>query len=206
MFYEPSKRDRTLLPHDPIKAIVAPRPIGWISTRALDGRINLAPYSYFNAFSGAPPIVGFSSDGMKDSATFARESGELVYNLASYDLLQAVSDSSAPLPRGTSEFELTGLTMAPCQLVKAPRVKEAHASFECKLVHFLPLMDSKGNPSANFLVIGEVVGVHIDDDFIVAGRFATAKVRPLARLGYKDYSVVDEVFELARPPGGGGGA
>lgn len=206
MFYEPAKRDRAALPHDPIKAIVAPRPIGWISTRSLDGRINLAPYSYFNVFSGAPPIVGFSSDGMKDSATFAHESGEFVFNLASYDLLQAVSQSSAPLPRGASEFEHTGLTMAPCHLVKAPRVKEAHASFECKLAHFLPLLDSKGHPSANFLVIGEVVGVHIDDAFIVDGRFATAKARPLARLGYKDYSVVDDVFELARPPGGGDGA
>jgi len=206
MFYEPSKRDRSRLPHDPIKAIVAPRPIGWISTRARDGRINLAPYSYFNTFSGAPPLVGFSSDGMKDSATFAKDSGEFVYNLASYDLLRAVSDTSAPLPRGASEFEHAGLTMAPCHLVKAPRVKEAHASFECKLAHFLPLMDSQGNPSANFLVIGEVVGVHIDDDFIVEGRFATAKARPLARLGYKDYSSVDAVFELARPPGGGDGA
>jgi len=206
MFYEPAKRDRARLPHDPIKAIVAPRPIGWISTRALDGRINLAPYSYFNTFSGAPPIVGFSSDGMKDSATFAKESGEFVYNLASYDLLRAVSESSAPLPRGSSEFEHAGLTMAACNLVKAPRVKEAHASFECKLAHFLPLLDSKGNPSANFLVIGEVVGVHIDDDFVIDGRFATVKARPLARLGYQDYSSVDQVFELVRPRGGGNGA
>ena len=96
MFYEPRSRDRQLLPHDPVKAIVAPRPIGWISTRALDGRVNLAPYSFFNAFSAAPPIVGFSSDGLKNSASFARETGEFVFNLASFELLQAVSKTSAP--------------------------------------------------------------------------------------------------------------
>ena len=130
----PAERDQALLPHDPFKAIVAPRPIGWISTRALDGRINLAPYSFFNAFSSAPPIVGFSSEGCKDSATFARESGEFVANLASRDLMQAMNATSAPLPRGESEFAHAGLTMAPCRLVKAPRVAEAHAALECKVV------------------------------------------------------------------------
>ena len=203
MFYEPRSRDRQRLPHDPFKAIVAPRPIGWISTRARDGRINLAPYSYFNAFSANPPIVGFSSDGVKDSATFAQESGEFVYNLASFELLEAVSQTSAPLPRGVNEFEHAGLTMAACRLVKAPRVAEAHASFECKLTHFIRLSDSKSAPVDNFLVIGEVVGVHIDDEFIVDGRFDTARAKPLARLGYKDYSAVERIFELARPPGGG---
>ena len=125
---------RRLLPHDPFKAIVAPRPIGWISTRALDGRINLAPYSFFNAFASSPPIVGFSSEGYKDSAAFARDSGEFVANLASRDLMQAMSQTSAPLPRGDNEFEHAGLTMAPCRLVKAPRVAEAHAALECKVV------------------------------------------------------------------------
>jgi flavin reductase (DIM6/NTAB) family NADH-FMN oxidoreductase RutF len=206
VFYEPRSRDRQLLPHDPVKAIVAPRPIGWISTRALDGRVNLAPYSFFNAFSGAPPIVGFSSDGLKDSASFAKETGEFAYNLASFELLQAVSKTSAPLPRGTSEFDHAGLTMAPCRLIKAPRVAEAHAAFECKVVHFMQLKDSRGQPVDNFLVIGEVVGVHIDDAYIVNGRFDTAKARPLARLGYKDYSAVERTFELARPAGGGDGA
>ena len=206
MFYEPHSRDRQKLPHDPFKAIVAPRPIGWISTQSNDGQINLAPYSYFNAFSGKPPIVGFSSDGVKDSATFAHESGEFVFNLASFELLNAVSQTSAPLPRGVNEFEHAGLTMAPCRLVKAPRVAEAHASFECKLTHFLHLSDHKGAKVDNFLVIGEVVGVHIDDNFIVDGRFDTAKARPLARLGYKDYSAVERIFELARPAGGGDGS
>src|ERR1700727_4027282 len=104
MFSEPGARDKTLLPHDPFKAIVAPRPIGWISTRAKDGRINLAPYSFFNGFSSAPPIVGFSSEGAKDSAAFATESGEFVANLATYDLQGPMNETSAPFARGDNEF------------------------------------------------------------------------------------------------------
>src|ERR1700742_4524084 len=121
MCYATAERDRTKLPHDPFKAIVAPRPIGWISTRAKDGRINLAPYSFFNGFSSAPPIVGFSSEGAKDSAAFATESGEVVANLATMDLLHPMNASSAPLPRGENEFVHAGLTMASCVLVAAPR-------------------------------------------------------------------------------------
>ena len=143
-FTSRAQRDKSLLPHDPFKAIVAPRPIGWISTRALDGRINLAPYSFFNAFSTFPPIVGFSSEGMKDSASFAVESGEFVANLASFDLFHPMSETSAPLPRGESEFEHAGLTMAPCRLVKAPRVAEAHAALECKVVEVVRLRTHNG--------------------------------------------------------------
>jgi len=205
LFYEPRQRDKTLLPHDPFKAIVAPRPIGWISTRALDGRINLAPYSFFNAFGSSPPIVGFSSEGLKDSASFARESGEFVANLATEDLTLPMSRTSAPLPRGDNEFLFAGLTMAPCRLVGAPRVGEAHAALECKVTHVMQLTDRAGKPLENYLVVGEVIGIHIDDGLISDGRFRTAAARPLARLGYKDYSVVERVFELARPPGGGGG-
>ena len=121
MFYETRARDKSILPHDPFKAIVAPRPIGWISTRARDGRVNLAPYSFFNAFASVEtPIIGFSSEGYKDSATFAEESGEFVFNLATHDLMQQISETSAPLPRGASEFEHAGLTMAPCRLVVFP--------------------------------------------------------------------------------------
>jgi flavin reductase (DIM6/NTAB) family NADH-FMN oxidoreductase RutF len=115
MFYATAERDRINLPHDPFKAIVAPRPIGWISTRALDGRINLAPYSFFNGFSSAPPIVGFSSEGWKDSASFARESGEFVANLATQDLQSAMNETSAPFARGDNEFARAGLTMAECR-------------------------------------------------------------------------------------------
>ena len=139
MFYATAERDRTKLPHDPFKAIVAPRPIGWISTRALDGRVNLAPYSFFNGFSSAPPIVGFSSEGWKDSASFARESGEFVANLATQDLSGPMNETSAPVPRGDNEFLRAGLTMAECRLVAAPRVAESPAALECKVVDVIEI-------------------------------------------------------------------
>jgi len=206
MFYEPHQRDKRLLPHDPLKAIVAPRPIGWISTRALGGCVNLAPYSFFNAFSTFPAVLGFSSEGMKHSASFAVESGEFVANLVSFELFHKMSETSAPLPRGENEFEHAGLTMAPCKFVKAPRVAEAHAAFECKIVEVVHLRTHKGELMDNFLVLGEVVGVHIDDHFIKDGRFDTAAAQPLARCGYQDYAVVDKLISLARPRGGGGDA
>jgi flavin reductase (DIM6/NTAB) family NADH-FMN oxidoreductase RutF len=205
MFYEPRQRDKSLLPHDPIKAIVTPRPIGWISTRSLDGEINLAPYSFFNALASSPCVVGFSSEGMKDSASFAIESREFVANLASYDLFRQISETSAPLPRGTNEFEHAKLTMAECRLVKAPRVAEAHAALECKVVEVIRLRDHRGADLDNHLVLGEVVGIHIEDGYINNGRFDTAKAQPLARLGYQDYAYVERVIELARPKGGGDG-
>lgn len=203
MFYETRQRDKSLLPRDPFKAIVAPRPIGWISTRSRDGLINLAPYSFFNAFSSTPPIVGFSSEGAKDSAAFARDSGEFVVNLASMDLLHQISQSSAPLPRGQSEFEHAGLTMAPCRLVATPRVAESHAAMECKLTEIVTLRNIRGEPLDNYLVFGEVVAFHLDERFIRDGVFDTAAARSLARCGYQDYAVVDSLFTLARPPGGG---
>jgi flavin reductase (DIM6/NTAB) family NADH-FMN oxidoreductase RutF len=202
MFYETALRDRALLPRDPFKAIVAPRPIGWISTRAPDGRVNLAPYSFFNAFNSVPPIVGFSSEGCKDSASFARDSGEFVANLASRDLMQAMNLTSAALPRGDSEFIHAGLAMAPCRLVKAPRVAEAHAALECKVVGVTPLKDARGAAIDAYLVLGEVVAFHIDDALIRDGRFDTAAAQPLARCGYQDYAVVESLIALARPPSG----
>jgi flavin reductase (DIM6/NTAB) family NADH-FMN oxidoreductase RutF len=203
MFYETVKRDRAKLPHDPFKAIVAPRPIGWISTRALDGRINLAPYSFFNGFCSAPPIVGFSSEGWKDSASFARESGEFVANLATNDLRDPMNATSAPLPRGENEFAHAGLTMAECRLVAPPRVAESPASLECKVVEIVEIRTQSGAWSGSVLTIGEVVGVHIDESYIRDGRFDTAGAQPLARCGYQDYAAVDSVFMLARPKGGG---
>ncbi len=204
MFYETALRDKALLPRDPFKAIVAPRPIGWISTRAPDGRVNLAPYSFFNAFNSVPPIIGFSSEGCKDSASFARDSGEFVANLASRDLMQAINLTSAPLPRGDSEFVHAGLAMAPCRLVKAPRVAEAHAALECKVVGVTPLKNANGEAIDAYLVLGEVVAFHIDDALIRDGRFDTAAAQPLARCGYQDYAVVESLIALARPPGGEG--
>ena len=147
MFYATAERDRTKLPHDPFKAIVAPRPIGWISTRALDGRINLAPYSFFNGFSSAPPIVGFSSEGWKDSASFAKESGEFVANLATLDLRDPMNETSAPFARGDNEFPRAGLTMAECRLVAAPRVAESPAALECKVVEVVEIRSFSGAAS-----------------------------------------------------------
>ena len=203
MFYETAKRDRAKLPHDPFKAIVAPRPIGWISTRALDGRVNLAPYSFFNGFCSSPPIVGFSSEGWKDSASFARESGEFVANLATSDLRHPMNATSASLPRGENEFVHAGLMMAECRLVSAPRVAESPASLECRVVEIVEIKTLSGAWSGSVLTLGEVVGVHVDDAFIRDGRFDTGGAHPLARCGYQDYAVVESVFALARPKGGG---
>jgi flavin reductase (DIM6/NTAB) family NADH-FMN oxidoreductase RutF len=205
MFYATADRDRTKLPRDPFKAIVAPRPIGWISTRALDGRINLAPYSFFNGFCSVPPIVGFSSEGWKDSASFARESGEFVANLATFDLRERMNETSAPFARGDNEFDRVGLTMAECRLVAAPRVAESPAALECKVVDVIEIKSASGGLCGAVLTLGEVIAFHIDDEFLADGRFDTARAHPLARCGYQDYAAVEKVFALARPKGGGDG-
>ena len=203
MFFEPKARDKTLLPHDPFKALIAPRPVGWISSMDREGRVNLAPYSFFNAFSGAPPLVGFCSEGEKDSMTFARDSGEFVWNMATYDLRWQMSESSAPLGRGESEFEHTGLTMAPSKLVRAPRVKESPAQLECKVTEIIQLRDMEGAITSRFLVMGQVIGIHIDDDCIENGIVQITRMKPIARCGYQDYSVLDQVFSIKRPAGAG---
>jgi flavin reductase (DIM6/NTAB) family NADH-FMN oxidoreductase RutF len=193
VFYTPDNRDRELLPHDPFKAFVAPRPIGWVSTIGPGGEVNLAPYSYFNAVSDNPPTVMFSSDGPKDSATFAQATEEFVWNLATYDLREAMNQTSAMLPRGENEFEFAGLEMAPSRLVAPPRVAATPVAFECKVVHRVQL-------PRNIVTFGEVVGVHVDERHIVDGRFDTAGVRPIARCGYRgDYATVTELFEMIRP-------
>ncbi|KAB0680780.1 flavin reductase family protein [Aureimonas leprariae] len=198
MFYTTEANDHGL-PHDPFKAIVAPRPIGWISTRARDGSINLAPYSFFNAISDKPKLVMFSSSGMKHSASFAIETGEFVANLATEALAAAVNRSSAPAPRGTSEFALAGLTEAACRLVAAPRVAESPAALECRVTtHFTPA-GLNGEPSESVIVIGEVVGIHIDEALLRDGMIDMALARPLSRLGYLDYAVAADVFQMTRP-------
>ena len=193
VFYTPDNRDRDLLPHDPFKAFVAPRPIGWVSTVGAGGEVNLAPYSYFNAVSDNPPTVMFSSDGPKDSATFAQATEEFVWNMVTYDLREAMNQTSATLPRGENEFEFAGLEMAPSRLVAPPRVAATPVAFECKVVHRVQL-------PRNIVTFGEVVGVHVDERHIVDGRFDTAGVRPIARCGYRgDYATVTELFEMIRP-------
>ena len=202
LFYEPHRRDRTLLPHDPFKALVAPRPVGWISTADPDGAANLAPYSFFNAVCEAPIMLAFSSQGPKDSATFAGTAREFVWNLATYGLREHMNDSSAPLPRGHSEFEHAGLEMAPSRIVRAPRVAASPCSMECKVVGSLELHDLDGRYVDQYLVIGQVVGIHLDEAYIVDGQVDTAALRPIARCGYLgDYAVVDELFRMERPRG-----
>ena len=204
MFFEPHKRDKSLLPHDPFKAIVAPRPIGWISTRSPEGLINLAPYSFFNAISTRPSLVMFSSEGPKDTATAAEASGEFVFNLVTFDLRHHMNATSAPLARGVSEFEHAGLTEAPSNLVKAPRVLESPAALECKVVEVYRPRSLASDDAGVIMVIGEVVGVHINEAFIKDGRFDLVAAGTLMRAGYADYVRAESTLSIIRPEGGGG--
>ena len=197
-FYEPRHGHR--LPHDPFKAIVAPRPIGWISTVDEAGRANLAPYSFFNAFCEAPPIVGFSSGGRKDSQRNIEATGEFVVNLATRKHAEAMNLTSAPVPHGVDEMKLAGLTAAPCRLVRPPRVADAPAALECKLLLVLPLKDLDGRPTPSTLVLGQVVGVHVDPAYLKDGLFDLVAAGTIARCGYRgDYAQVTELFEMLRP-------
>lgn len=200
MFYETGKRDRSLLPHDPFKAIVAPRPVGWITSMSAKGEINLAPYSYFNGIASRPPMVMFASEGWKDSITFIAETREFVCNLATWDLRLAMNETSAALPRGTNEMEAAGLAAAPSRLVKPPRVAASPCALECKLLQIVPLADLDGRPTDGHVVMGQVVGVHIDDRFVRNGILDTAAMKPIARCGYADeYAVVESLFRMTRP-------
>jgi flavin reductase (DIM6/NTAB) family NADH-FMN oxidoreductase RutF len=197
-FYEPGKGHG--LPNDPFKAIVAPRPIGWLSTVDPDGRVNLAPYSFYNAFSEAPPIVGFSSGGRKDSQRNVEATGEFVANLVTRKHARAMNLTSAPFPPGENEMERAGLAAAPSRLVRPPRVADAPAALECKLLLVLPLKDLDGRLTANTLILGQVVGVHIDPAFLKDGLFDLAAAGTIARCGYRgDYAEVTSVFEMLRP-------
>jgi flavin reductase (DIM6/NTAB) family NADH-FMN oxidoreductase RutF len=197
MFYD--ARNKAPLKHDPVKALVAPRPIGWISTLSRDGIANLAPYSFFNLVASGPSIVAFSSAGRKDSQTNAEQTGEFVCNIASFDQREAVNSSAATLPPEIDEFVLTGLGTEPSQLIMPPRVKGAPAHLECVYLQTVPLFSKDSVRNGFDLVLGEVVGVHIDDQFVKEGLVDTAAMRLIARLGYLDYSVTDEVFALKRP-------
>lgn len=199
MFYRPENGHG--LPHNPFNAIVAPRPIGWISTRGTAGE-NLAPYSFFNAVAYVPPQVMFASTGTKpdrpgtkDSVAQILESGVFCVNIATGDLRDALNASSAPLPAGASEFAAAGIATAECSTIACPRVAGAAASLECRMTQVLPLAGQ-----ANYAVFGVVTGVHIHDDCVVDGRFDP---RPaggwIARLGYKDYAAVTELFTMDRP-------
>ena len=199
MFYRPA--DGHGLPHNPFNAIVTPRPIGWISTRASDGSENLAPYSFFNAVAYVPPQVMFAStsskpdrDGTKDSVANIRDSGVFCVNIVEYAMRGAMNETSGPWAREVDEFEKAGVEREECREIACSRVAVAPASLECRLTEIVTLRGE-----ANFLVLGEVVGVHLRDDCLVDGKFDILKYEPLTRLGYRDYSRITEVFSLKRP-------
>ena len=197
MFYDAVRNDHGF-EFDPFKAIVAPRPIGWISSLSPEGTANLAPYSYFNAMSQAPHYVVFGSGPRKDSLRNIEATGEFAVNLATFDLREKMSLTSAGVAAGVDEFDLAGLAKAPCRLIKAPRVAESPACLECRLHQVVDLPSDDG-VARNHLAIGRVVGIHIDDRFITAGRVDTAAMRPIARMGYSEYATVTEAWRLRRP-------
>ena len=199
-YYEP--RNGHGLKHDPFNAIIAPRPIGWISSRDAKGNVNLAPYSFFNGFCYKPPIIGFSSTSWKDSVANMQETGEFVWNLATMDLAQQMNATAAHVAHEVSEFAISGLTPAPCKIVKAPRVAESPVSFECKVAQIVQLQGADGVKANAWLTLGEVVAVHIDKAMIKGGVYQTVLARPIVRAGRKgDYFVIrqDAMFEMARP-------
>ena len=191
------------LPHDPFKSCVVPRPIGWISTIGADGAVNLAPYSFFNAVAAEPPMVMFSTNGKqahgpKDSVANAEATGEFVCNMAAWDLRDPLNLTSTPVPPEVDEFELAGLETEPSELVNPPRVKASPTHLECVYHQTLELpCDIEGGRNA--ICVGRVVGVHTQDEFLTGGKIDIARIKPLARLGYRDYTVAEKVLTLSRP-------
>lgn len=199
-YYEPANGHG--LKHDPFNAIIAPRPIGWISSRDAKGHVNLAPYSFFNGFNYTPPIIGFSSTSFKDSLRNIQENGEFVWNLATMDLAKQMNATAAHVAPEVDEFNIAGLTAIPGKLVNAPRVAESPVSFECKLTQIIQLQSADGQKVQAWLTLGEVVAVHIDKAFIKDGVYQTAAPRPIVRAGRRgDYFEIkpDAMFEMMRP-------
>ena len=199
MFYRPE--DGHGLPHNPFNAIVTPRPIGWVSSRGLDGSENLAPYSFFNAVAYVPPQVMFAStgtkpdrDGTKDSVSNIRDTGVFCVNIVEYEMREAMNVSSGGYAKGVDEFDRAELERVPCETIACSRVAAAPAALECKVTQIVPL-----EGAANVMVLGEVTGIHMRDDCLVDGRFDVLRFQPLCRLGYRDYARVTELFSLARP-------
>lgn len=194
------------LTFNPFKAVVVPRPIGWITTVNREGVVNLAPYSFFNAVSSDPPMVFYGANGAhsadggeKDSLRNVRETGEFVCNLVTWELRHQMNDTSTPAPHGTDEMQAVGLEKLPSRLVKPPRVAASPAHLECKLHQFVELPADPHSGKSNVMVIGHVVAIHINDELVTAGRFDTARAQPVARLGYLDFAVVTDAFAIERP-------
>jgi flavin reductase (DIM6/NTAB) family NADH-FMN oxidoreductase RutF len=203
VFYRPGEGHG--LRDNPFNQLVVPRPIGWISSLDADGRVNLAPFSFFNAVAYVPPQVVFSTTGphaeggAKDSLKNVRETGEFVFNLATWKLREAVNLTSAPAPRDVDEFDLAGLTRAPARLVSAPLVAESPVHLECTVVEIVELRTPDRETHRNTAVFGEVVGVHVADEAIADGRVDVLRLDPIARLGYDQYTRVVDVFSMTRP-------
>jgi len=199
-FYEPSRGHG--LPHDPFNAIIGPRPIGWIASKAKDGVLNLAPYSFFNAFNYKPPIIGFASNGWKDTVRNISETGQFVWNLATRPLAEAMNVTSTTLPASVDEFALAGLTPEPSRLVDVPRVAESPVAMECDKIDIIQLKSAAGAPVETWLTLGEVVGVHVDERLLKDGIYQTAEAFPILRAGgvggYAQISP-DVMFEMIRP-------
>jgi flavin reductase (DIM6/NTAB) family NADH-FMN oxidoreductase RutF len=199
-FYEPCKGHG--LPHDPFNAIVGPRPIGWISSLGKAGVLNLAPYSFFNAFNYTPPIVGFASIGAKDTLHNVQETGEFVWNLATRSLAEAMNSTCAAVPPDVDEFALAGLTPAASRLIRTPRVAESPVTFECKLTQVIQLQRASGDTVPTWLVLGEVVGVHIANALLKDGIYDTASAGHILRGGGPaDYFTIgpEQLFQMFRP-------
>ncbi|WP_426151877.1 flavin reductase family protein [Pseudomonas sp. DC3000-4b1] len=197
-YYEPAQGHG--LPHDPFNAIVGPRPIGWVSSQSAEGVLNLAPYSFFNAFNYVPPIIGFSSIGRKDSLNNIEATGEFAWNLATFELAEPMNASCAAVPPTVNEFELAGLTTAPSRVIKVPRVAQTPVSFECRLSQIVQLQRADGQTVPSWLILGEVVAVHIRKDLLKDGIYDTAAARPILRGGGPaDYFELGSLFKMARP-------
>ncbi|RAI00235.1 nitrilotriacetate monooxygenase [Acuticoccus sediminis] len=199
MYYESELP--SALKFDPFKAIVAPRPIGWIGTLNADGVPNLGPYSFFNAISTRPNLVAFSSEGYKHSTANAQNWREFTFSLVTHTLRHQMNATSAHLEDGANEFEVAGLEMGQSRIVKAPFVKASPAAFECKVVDSFELKGVDGESAGSFLTIGQVVAVHIDDAYIVDGRFDAERAQSIARCGYRNYATASTLWELERPDG-----
>ena len=198
-YYEPAKGHG--LPHDPFNAIVGPRPIGWISSHDREGRLNLAPYSFFNAFNYIPPIIGFCSVGRKDSLNNIEQTGEFVWNLATRPLAEQMNQSCAPVAAEVSEFELSGLTATPSSIVSVPRVGETPVAFECKVSRIVQLKRADQALVPSWLILGEVVAVHIAEHLLENGIYDTAAAEPILRGGGPaDYFELGNLFKMGRPP------
>ncbi|MEX1214686.1 flavin reductase family protein [Saccharospirillum sp.] len=198
MFYDPRTESHGL-PHNPWLALIVPRPIGWVSTLSVDGTPNLAPYSCFNAISSKPPFVMFSSDSSKDSVTNAEATGVFCINIATYALREAMNQSSAAYPPEIDEFKASGLTAEPCRNIPCVRVKETPVSIECRLSQLITLTPSTGATCTNRVVIGEVIGIHIDESVLREGLVDIELLKPLGRMGYREYTVPPRSFEMLRP-------